>query len=293
MIRRLCVVFILWCAPALANTYASVEPIATPAVIDTGALQAQPLAIRTQFAQTVSGCGFITDVMDALSATGATTTINDLNTSYAVGAGGFAGATNPSFVFTFLDDGPNAASRHDILVLTNSLGYVMSQSSAFLLDSDDPDAFDFPANYIVVNFAAPPSIEQSASFFEAVGRIDPELFATDTSGYTQYARSYVALQPDVDDEQFLAGYREATQTPGLQYALFRGGAAFPGNDWAAHRNGEEYKARIPSASHGALGTIRERHLNLTRRFQRVVEGGNGATLLMRTLLLKLIAAQCR
>ena len=291
--RRLCAVFILWCAPALANTYGSVEPIPTPAVIATASLQAQPLAVKTQFAQTVAGCGVVTDVIDALSASGAITTINDLNTSFAIGAGGFAGATNPSFVFTFLDDGPNAASRSDILTLTNSLGYVLSQSSAFLLDSNDPDAFDFPANYIVVNFARPPSIEESAAFFQEVGRIDSELFATDTSGYTQYARAYVALQPDVDDEQFLAGYREATRARGLQFSLSRGGAAFPGNDWSAHPAGDEYKSRIPAGSHTALSSIRERHLSLTRRFQRVVDSGGGGSLLMKTLLLKLIAAQCR
>ena len=64
-----------------------------------------------------------------------------------MGAGGFAGRTNPSYVYTVIDDGPNAASLGDVKVLTDSLGYVMSQASAFLLDADDTSSFDFPANY--------------------------------------------------------------------------------------------------------------------------------------------------
>jgi hypothetical protein len=70
----------------------------------------------------------VSQVVDALSSTSAITTINNLNTSFAVGAGGFA------------------------------------------------------ANY--------------------VGRIDPELFETDTSGYTQFGRAYLSLQSAVPDQQF-------------------------------------------------------------------------------------------
>jgi hypothetical protein len=44
---------ILWLAlgsPVLATTYGSVEPIATPDVIDTGILRAQRLDVRAAFA---------------------------------------------------------------------------------------------------------------------------------------------------------------------------------------------------------------------------------------------------
>ena len=87
-------------------------------------------------------------MIDALSSTGAITTINGLNTHFEVGAGGFAGSTNPAYVYTVIDSGPNAASIDDIKVLTDSLGYVLSQGSAFLLDADNPASFDFPANYV-------------------------------------------------------------------------------------------------------------------------------------------------
>ena len=141
-----------------ANTYGSVEPIANPAVIDTRALTNQPLNVREAFATRLLQCGIVSRVVDALSSTGAITTINALNTHLAVGAGGFAGRTNPSYVYTVIDNGPNAASVGDVKVLTDSLGYVMSQASAFLLDADNPESFDFTANYVVLNFDTPPPL---------------------------------------------------------------------------------------------------------------------------------------
>ena len=134
-----------------------------------------------------------------LVSNGSITTINGLNTHIEVGAGGFFGETNPSYVFTIIDSGPNAASHDDIKVLTDSLGYVMSQESAFLLDADGASSFDFSANYVVLNFDTPPPLRRSAALFETVGRIDPELFKTDSSGYTQFGRAYLSLQSFVED----------------------------------------------------------------------------------------------
>jgi hypothetical protein len=275
----LCVVL---CATVQANKYGSVEPIANPAVIDTTPLRDQPLRVREAFATRLLQCGLVNQVENVLLATGAITTINDLNTSFAVGAGGFAGATNPSFVYTVIDHGPNAASAADVKVLTDSLGFVMSQGSAFLLDSEDPTSFDFPANFVVLNFRTPPPLATSAALFEAVGRIDPELFATDTSGYTQYGRAYLSLQSAVPDAQFIAGYVRAAAIFGLEYtpivngvpSLFQGGAAFPGNDWTVSTRGEEYLSRIPVQSHRALRRLRAFHLRVTQEVLRRLEHGN-------------------
>jgi hypothetical protein len=159
-----------------------------------------------------------------------------------------------------------------VKVLTDGLGYVMSQGSAFLLDSDDTSSFDFPANYVVLNFATPPPLAASAALFETVGTIDRELFATDTSGYTQYGRAYLSLQSAVSDERFIDGYVRAAAAFGVEYtpvingtpSLFQGGAAFPGNDWTASPRGEEYLSRIPERSHRALARIRAFHLRVTR-----------------------------
>ena len=179
---------------ALANTFGSVEPIANPTVFDTGLLKDQGLDVGEAFAERLLQCGVVDQVIGALSAAGAITTINDQNTDFAVAAGGFAGSTSPAYAYTVVDSGPNAATHGDINVLTNSLGYVLSQGSAFLLDGDNTASFDFPANYVVLNFDHVPSIEESAALFETVGRIDPELFETDTSGYTQFGRAYLSLQ---------------------------------------------------------------------------------------------------
>ena len=268
------------CATLKANTYGSVEPLANPAVIDTNPLRDQPLRVREAFANRLFQCGIVNRVVEALSSTGAITTINNLNTHFAVGAGGFAGSTNPSFVYTVIDDGPNGASIGDIKVLTDSLGYVMSQASAFLLDADNTSNFDFPANYVVLNFDTPPPIAKSAALFRTVGRIDPDLFSTDTSGYTQFGRAYLSLQSDVSDAQFIAGYTRAAEEFGVEYtpivngapSLFQGGAAFPGNDWVVNTRGEEYLSRIPAQSHRALARIRAFHLRATQEVLRKLEG---------------------
>ena len=262
-----------------ANTYGSVEPIANAAVIDTSALSARPLRLREAFANRLFECGIVDRVVDALASTGAIKTINSLNTHFAVGAGGFAGHTNPSFVYTVIDGGPNAASLDDIKVLTDSLGYVMSQASAFLLAADNPSSFDFPANFVVLNFQTPPRLARSAELFKTVGRIDPELFATETSGYTQYGRAYLSLQSDVPDAQFIAGYVRAATVFGVEYtpivggapSLFQGGAAFPGNDWTVNTGGEEYLSRIPGRSHQKLSRIRAFHLRATKEVLRNLE----------------------
>ena len=265
-----------------ANTYGSVEPIANPDVIDTTPLRNQPLRVREAFATRLLQCGVVGQVVDVLSATRAIKTINNLNTSFSVGAGGFAGATNPSYVYTVIDNGPNAASVDDIKVLTDSLGYVLSQGSAFLLDADNPGNFDFSANYVVLNFATPPPIARSAALFRLVGQIDPELFETDTSGYTQFGRAYLSLQSDVPDAQFIAGYVQAATQFGVEYtpivngvpSLFTGGAAFPGNNWIASPRGEDYLERIPEQSHRALARIRAFVLQVTREVLRKLEHGN-------------------
>jgi hypothetical protein len=279
-VRLFTVVVLLSLSASLgANTYGSVEPLANPAVLDTSVIKAQPLRVREAFATRLLQCGIVDGVIDALSSTGAITTVNRLNTHFEVGAGGFMGETNPSFVYTIIDDGPNAASHRDVTILTDSLGYVLSQASAFLLDADDSWSFDFPANYVVLNFKTPPPISVSAALFRTVGRIDPELFETDTSGYTQFGRAYLSLQSAVENDQFIKGYFRAAQVFGVKYtpivnrspSLFQGGAAFPGNDWIVSPHGEDYLARIPRQSHRALAQIRAFHLRVTEEVIRRLE----------------------
>ena len=193
-----------------------------------------------------------------------------------MGAGGFAG-TKPSYVYTVIDEGPNAASVGDVRVLTDSLGYVMSQASAFLLDADDTSSFDFPANYVVLNSTRRPRCHVGGTVQDG-GQIDPELFETDTSGYTRYGGPISHCNPMCPSE-FIAGYTPAATKFGLEYtpivngapSLFQGGAAFPGNDWTLSTRGEEYLSRIPAQSHRALGRIRAFHLRVTKEVLRKLE----------------------
>lgn len=278
-VSLLFVFFLVATGIAQANTYGSVEPIANPAVIDTSPLRDQTLEVREAFASKLLRCGIVDAVITVLAGTGATSTVNDLNASFSVTAGGFMGGSNPTYGYTVIDQGPNGASQNDIRVLTDSLGYVLSQGSAFLLDADDSSSNDFPANFVVLNFNGQPSIEESAALFELVGSIDPELFETDSSGYTQYGRAYLSLQSFVPDAQFIAGYVAAASAFGVEYtpivdgvpALFTGGAGFPGNDWNSNPAGEAYLARIPSESHAALGMIRKFHLRSTKRLLRIID----------------------
>jgi hypothetical protein len=79
--------------------------------------------------------------------------------------------------------------------IVNDVVNVLSSTRA--ITTIDPSSFDFPANYVVLNFASSPPLATSAALFKTVGRIDPGLFATDTSGYTQFGRAYLSLQSDV------------------------------------------------------------------------------------------------
>lgn len=283
---------LLWFAaltsPALATTYGSVEPIANVDVIDTTPLRNLRLDVKAAFAERLLECGIVNQVITVLVSTGSIKTINGLNTHLDVGAGGFAGESNPSYVFTILDEGPNAASHADISLLTDSLGFVLSQGSAFLLDANNAGSFDFPANYVVLNFETPPPLRKSAALFETVGRIDPALFKTDTSGYTQFGRAYLSLQSDVTNDRFIAGYVQAAAEFDVEYTpidsmgtpgLFEGGAAFPGNDWVLSPNGEEYLGRIPAVNHRSLRKLRLDHLRFTRDALRLIdrrdEGSSG------------------
>ncbi|HEX3476985.1 MAG TPA: hypothetical protein VHT91_18305 [Kofleriaceae bacterium] len=258
---------------ARAETVGSVEPIIDNGVVDTGPLTAQPLDVRGAFAERLLQCGLVDDVERVLAEARVTTTLDARNLRFAVSAGGFQGDTNPTFAFAATDRGPHAASHADLQAITDSLGFVMTQDSGFLLDEDDPTSFDFPTSYAVLVFRRTPPLEASAALFETVGQIDPELFDTDTSGYTQVGRSYVSLQSDVPDDEFIAGYVQAANEFGVAYtpvidgkpALFQGGAAFPGNDWVAHPGGEDYLARLPGRVHDRLRQLRALHLDFTRR----------------------------
>jgi hypothetical protein len=262
-------------------TYGSVEAIPNPTVVDTTPLRALPLSAREAFVDRVLACGYASQVVDLLTRTGAISTVNASNTSFSVSAGGFNGRTTAAIVFTVVDSGPVAASHADIAILTNSLGYVFSQGSAFLLDGDDTSSFGFPANYVVLHFDHVPTLDESHALFQTVGNIDPNLFSTTTSGYTQYGQNYLSLQSAVPDQEFINGYFAAAQQFGVEYnpivngapSLYSGGADFPGNNWVTKPHGESYLGRIPDQAEAGLASIRSSHLRLIDQAQKQISRG--------------------
>ncbi len=85
-------------------------------------------------------CGIVHQVINALLADGAISTVHPGNTSFRVAAGGFEAVTNPSYVFTVQDSGPDAVSEADVNVLDNALGYVLNQDGTahFSPDNREP-----------------------------------------------------------------------------------------------------------------------------------------------------------
>ena len=69
MILKSAIVCFTLSTSALASTYGSVEPIATPDVIDTGLLKAQRLDVRAAFAERLLQCGIVDQVIAVLVST--------------------------------------------------------------------------------------------------------------------------------------------------------------------------------------------------------------------------------
>ena len=140
-----------------ATTYISVEPIPNRDVVGQDAL-AKILSVgypnlELWSNRLLNDCGIVQKVIDVLASNGAISTVNPGNTSFRVAAGGFEAVTNPSYVFTVQDSGPNAVSAADIDVLDNALGYVLNQGGTAHFSPDNAKAYDFSLDYAVVTFA--------------------------------------------------------------------------------------------------------------------------------------------
>jgi hypothetical protein len=267
-----------------ATTYISVEPIPNRDVVGEDNLALirsigyERLARWSELL--LSECGSVDSVIEALTAHGAiTTVIPDVNTRFVVAAGGFEGATNPSYVFTVHDSGPNAASTHDVDVLDNALGFVLSQGATVHFSPDNAKAYAFVLDYAVVTFQGTLSGEQARQFFELLGTIDAALFSGTFAGFTQIDfgnfstnNSMLFLQPAVTKRRFITGLAAAVDTePRATYfplknngtpTTARAGIAFPFNDWLAFPDGDQYLANIGGSPElvAELRALQQKHL---------------------------------
>ena len=265
-----------------ATTYMSVEPIPSRDVIgeeNLSRLRSIGYANLERWSQRLlSECFVVDNLIAALTAHGAITSVTPVNTRFVVAAGGFEGATNPSFVFTVQDTDAGAASAADINVLGNALGYVLNQGGTAHFSPDNAKAYAFVLDYAVVTFRGTLTGDQAGEFFEHLGTIDPALFSGLFAGFTQIDfdssptnNSMLFLQPAVSKNRFIAGLSAAAEDQRATYfplknnevpTTARAGVAFPGNDWLAFPNGDQYLANIGGTPLLLieLASLRQQHL---------------------------------
>ena len=278
-----------------ATTYISVEPIPNRDVVgetDLARLRSIGYGRLEQWSNLLlTQCGAVDRVIDALTAHGAINSVTSANTRFLVAAGGFEGATNPSYVFTVQDSGPGAARMHDVDVLDNALGYVLSQGGTVHFSADNAKAYAFVLDYAVVSFHGTLTGDEARQFFEHVGTIDAALFSGQFAGFTQIDfdnsptnNSMLFLQPAVTKHRFIGGLAAAADTQsGATYfplknngapTTARAGIAFPGNDWLAFPDGDQYLANIGGTPQlvDELAGLRQKHLTAVRSLLDAITG---------------------
>jgi hypothetical protein len=223
----------------------------------------------------LSECLAVDNVIYALSAHGAITSVTPANTRFVVAAGGFEGVTNPSYVFTVQDTDAGAASAADINVLGNALGYVLSQGGTAHFSPDNAKAYAFVLDYAVVTFRGTLTGDEAGDFFDHLGTIDPALWSGLFAGFTQIDfgmsstnNSMLFLQPAVSRNRFVSGLSTAAaDVPRATYFPLKNngtptGIAFPGNDWLSFPNGDQYLANIGGTPEllNELAELRQQHL---------------------------------
>jgi hypothetical protein len=266
-----------------ATTYISVEPIPNRDVIgeeNLARLRSIGYGNLERWSQRLlSECLAVENVISTLSAHGAITSVTPANTRFVVAAGGFEGATNPSFVFTVQDLGAGSASATDVNVLSNALGYVLNQGGTAHFSPDNARAYAFVLDYAVVTFLGMLTGEEAREFFDDLGVIDAALWSGLFAGFTQIDfgnsstnNSMLFLQPAVSKERFISGLSTAADDdPRATYfplknngapTTARAGIAFPGNDWLAFPDGDQYLANVGGTAQllNELAALRQKHL---------------------------------
>jgi len=281
----------------IATTFMSVEPIPGAAVVGQTTLALIESAgyenLELWSNRLLNDCGFVRNTIDALSTEGAISTVNDGNTAVRVAAGGFEGTTHPSFVFTIRDSGFDPVSAADVDVLDNALGYVLNQEGTAHFSPDNFKAYAFALDYAVVTFPGPLDGVDAKAFFAYVGDVDPALFSGPLAGFTQIPfqgstlnNSMLFLKPAASKNRFIAGLSEAADTtPGAVYSpvkkngaptTARAGIAFPGNDWMASPEGQDYLSRLGTPSAQLLtdlAGLRQDHLAAVADLERAIRSG--------------------
>ena len=294
-IRRLAIVVLLAATlgvhPLAAITYISVEPIPSRDVVGQAALATLLSAgypnLERWSNRLLNDCGIVQNVIDVLTANGAISTVDSGNTSVRVAAGGFEAVTNPSFVATVRDSGPDAVSEEDVNVLDNALGYVLNQGGTAHFSPDNAKAYAFSLDYAVVTFAGTLTGTEAKAFFDYVGTIDFALWGGLLAGFTQIDfddsptnNSMLFLKPAATKRRFIDGLSTAATNTGATYVPLnnrgepttaKAGIAFPGNDWIAFPAGDQYLTNLNDPSPQLLAALRSLRLQHLRAVADLLE----------------------
>jgi hypothetical protein len=276
-------VFVIAAHTVSATTYMSVEPVPNRDVVgeeNLARIRAIGYENLERWSQRLlNECLVVDNVIDALSAHGAIRSVTSANTRFVVAAGGFEGATNPSYVFTMQDSGAGSVSAADVDVLDNALGYVLNQGGTVHFSTDNAKAYAFVLDYALVTFMGTLTGDEARGFFDHLGTIDPALWSGQFAGFTQIDfgnsstnNSMLFLQPAVARQRFISGLSAAVDAdPRATYSPLknngspstaRAGIAFPGNDWLTFPDGDQYLANIGSSPQllSELLALRQKHL---------------------------------
>ena len=287
---------LLWPYTASATTYMSVEPVPAGDIVgedDLAAIRSIGYANLERWSQRLlDECRVVDSVIETLSANEAISSVKlGSNTRVVVAAGGFEGRTNPSFVFTVQDSGAGSVTETDVDVLGNALGYVLNQGATAHFSPDNFKAYAFPLDYAVVTFSGALSGKEAHAFFEHLDTIDEALFSGLFAGFTQVDlagsltnNSMLFLQPAVSKRRFISGLSAAVEDdPRASYSPLknngapttaRAGVAFPGNDWLAFPDGDQYLANVGSSAPllSGLAALRQQHLAAVAGLLEAIEG---------------------
>ncbi len=141
-----------------------------------------------------------------------------------------------------------------------------------------------------MTFSGTLSGEEAEAFFERLGTIDEALFSGLFAGFTQVDlpgsqtnNSMLFLQPAVSKRRFISGLATAAaDDPRATYSPLketgaattaRAGVAFPGNDWVAFPNGDQYLANIGGSAQlrRKLRALRRQHLAAVSSLLEAIE----------------------
>ena len=282
---------------ASAATFMSVEPVPSGDVVgddNLAAIRSIGYANLERWShRLLDECRVVDSVIDALSDNAAiSSVILGANTRVGVAAGGFEGGTTPAFVFSIQDSGAGSVIEADVDVLSNALGYVLNQGGTAHFSPDNFKAYAFPLDYAVVTFSGTLSGSEAQGFFEHLGTIDQALFSGTFAGFTQVDlagsltnNSMLFLQPAVSKRRFISGLSAAVEDdPRASYSPLknngapttaRAGVAFPGNDWLASPEGDQYLANIGSSPQlrSDLAALRQLHLDAVASLLGAIEAG--------------------